>query len=131
MDQLWLDDKVAAVTPVKIIDAGAELGDINVGDRVHVAGITKGHGFQGVVKRHNFSGGPKSHGQKNRYRAPGSIGSTAPQRVVPGRKMAGHMGVERVTVKNLRILKIDPELKTIFFKGAIPGNRGGKVEIYQ
>ena len=71
------------------------------GDKVRVSGLTKGRGFQGVVKRHGFAGGPKTHGQKNRWRAPGSIGSTAFQRVVKGRRMAGHMGMERVTVKNL------------------------------
>ncbi len=71
------------------------------GDKVRVSGLTKGRGFQGVVKRYNFAGGPKTHGQKNRWRAPGSIGSTAFQRVVKGRRMAGHMGMERVTIKNL------------------------------
>ena len=69
------------------------------GDVVNVIGTVKGRGFQGVVKRHGFGGGPKTHGQKNRYRAPGSIGSTALQRVVKGRRMAGRMGGNRVTVK--------------------------------
>src|SRR3989344_7652159 len=70
------------------------------GDKVHIRGTMKGRGFQGTVHRYNFGGGPKTHGQKNRHRAPGSIGSTAPQRVWPGRRMAGHMGTTIVTVKN-------------------------------
>lgn len=99
------------------------------GDKVRVSGVTKGRGFQGVVKRYNFAGGPKTHGQKNRHRAPGSIGSTAFQRVVPGRRMAGHMGVDRFTVKNLTIAAIDKDKQLIFLKGAVPGTRGGLVEI--
>lgn len=99
------------------------------GDKVRVSGIMKGRGFQGVVKRHNFAGGPKTHGQKNRHRAPGSIGSTAFQRVVPGRRMAGHMGVVRITTKNLVIEQIDKENNLLFIKGAIPGGRGGMIEI--
>lgn len=99
------------------------------GDIVRVSGITKGRGFQGVVKRHGFHGGPKTHGQKNRFRAPGSIGSTAFQRVVPGRRMAGHMGVDRVTVKNLKVVGVDKENNLLFIKGAVPGARGGLLEI--
>ncbi len=99
------------------------------GDKVRVSGLTKGRGFQGVVKRHNFGGGPKTHGQKNRYRAPGSIGSTAFQRVVPGRRMAGHMGTERVTIKNLVVAAIDKEKNILFLRGAVPGAKGGLLEI--
>ncbi|RJQ29560.1 50S ribosomal protein L3 [Candidatus Parcubacteria bacterium] len=99
------------------------------GDIVKVSGISKGRGFQGVVKRHGFAGGPKTHGQKNRFRAPGSIGSTAFQRVVPGRRMAGHMGNERVTVRNLEVVSLDPEKNLIFLKGAVPGAPGGLIEI--
>lgn len=99
------------------------------GEKVRVSGITKGRGFQGVVKRHGFGGGPKTHGQKNRFRAPGSIGSTAFQRVVPGRRMAGHMGTDRVTVKNLVVADIDKEKNLIFLRGAVPGARGGLLEI--
>jgi len=109
-------------------------GDVTVelfkeGEKVRVSGITKGRGFQGVVKRHNFGGGPKTHGQKNRYRAPGSIGSTAFQRVVPGRRMAGHMGTERVTIKNLVVAAIDVEKNLIMLRGAVPGAKGGLLEI--
>ncbi len=109
-------------------------GDVTVeafkeGDKVRVSGLTKGRGFQGVVKRHGFGGGPKTHGQKNRYRAPGSIGSTAFQRVVPGRRMAGHMGTERVTIKNLVVAAIDAEKNLLFLRGAVPGAKGGVLEI--
>ena len=101
----------------------------NEGDAVVVSGTVKGRGFQGVVKRHGFHGGPKTHGQKNRFRAPGSIGSTAPQRVFPGRRMAGHMGTNRVTIKNLQVIGVDKEKGLLFLKGAVPGARGGIVEI--
>lgn len=105
------------------------VADFKVGDKVKVSGIMKGRGFAGVVKRHNFAGGPKTHGQKNRHRAPGSIGSTAFQRVVPGRRMAGRMGGTRVTVKNVLIAEIDPKKKLIMLRGAVPGTRGGILEI--
>lgn len=127
MDQIYKDSRLFGVTPVLI-----EKGDVSIlkaGDLVRVSGITKGHGFEGVVKRHGFHGGPKSHGQKNRLRAPGSIGNTTPQRVIPGRKMAGHMGVDRVTIQNLKVVEINGEAKTLFLYGAIPGNRGGRVEV--
>jgi large subunit ribosomal protein L3 len=99
------------------------------GDKVRVSGITKGRGFQGVVKRHGFGGGPQTHGQKNRLRAPGSIGSTAPQRVWKGRRMAGHMGMDRVTIKNLVVAEVDAENKLIYIRGAVPGPIGGTLEI--
>lgn len=109
-----------------------DMVDVSVfkeGDVVRVSGSSKGRGFQGVVKRHGFAGGPKTHGQKNRFRAPGSIGSTAFQRVVPGRRMAGHMGDVRVTVKGLKVASVDKEKNQILLKGAVPGARGGIVEI--
>ncbi len=112
--------------------AAGDAVDVTVfaeGDLVKVSGLTKGRGFQGVVKRHGFHGGPKTHGQKNRFRAPGSIGSTAPQRVVPGRRMAGHMGTERVTIKNLEVVSVDKENNTLIIKGAVPGPRGSVLEI--
>ena len=99
------------------------------GDLVNVSGFSKGRGFQGVVKRHGFSGGPKTHGQKNRLRAPGSIGSTAPQKVFPGRRMAGRMGNERVTLKNLEVAGVDTEKNILMIKGAVPGARGSLLEI--
>lgn len=127
MTQVWKDDKAYGVTPVKV-----EKGDFSIlktGDLMKVSGITKGKGFQGVVKRHGFHGGPKTHGQKNRLRAPGSIGNTTPQRVIPGRKMAGHMGVERVSIKNIKIVDLNNENKTVFLNGAVPGNKNGRVEL--
>lgn len=99
------------------------------GDKIKVSGLMKGRGFQGVVKRHGFHGGPKTHGQKNRLRAPGSIGSTAPQRVWPGRRMAGHMGMTRTTVRNLRIVAVDADKNILMIKGALPGSIGSVVEI--
>lgn len=102
---------------------------ISEGDKIVVSGTSKGRGFQGVVKRHGFHGGPKTRGQKNRHRAPGSIGSTAPQRVFPGRRMAGHMGTDRVTLKNVEVIQIDKEKNQLFLKGAVPGAIGGLVEI--
>ncbi len=98
-------------------------------DFVRVSGISKGRGFQGVVKRYGFGGGPKTHGQKNRFRAPGSIGSTAPQRVVPGRRMAGRMGNDRITVKNLKVAQVDAEQNLLMLRGAVPGAPGGLLEI--
>ena len=106
-----------------------DVSQFQEGDLVKISGKSKGRGFQGVVKRHGFSGGPKTHGQKNRYRAPGSIGATAPQRVMPGRKMAGRMGQERTTVKNLKVAGIDKENNILMIKGALPGAKGALLEI--
>ena len=106
-----------------------EVSAFQEGDLVTVAGTSKGRGFQGVVKRHGFHGGPKTHGQKNRFRAPGSIGSTAPQRVMKGRRMAGHMGSARVTVKNIQVVGVDSEKGILLLKGAVPGAPGGLLEI--
>ncbi|MFN2446780.1 MAG: 50S ribosomal protein L3 [Vicinamibacterales bacterium] len=101
----------------------------NTGERVDVIGTSKGHGFQGVVKRHHFRGGGKSHGSMF-HRAPGSIGgSSYPSRVLPGMRAAGHMGVDRVTVRNLKVLKIDTENNLIVVRGAVPGAAGGYVMI--
>jgi large subunit ribosomal protein L3 len=96
---------------------------------VDVCGISKGKGFQGVVKRHNFAGGAGSHGS-NHNRAPGSIGSsTYPARVFKNMRMAGHMGVDRVTVLNLAVEKVDLENKFMLIQGAVPGSNNGIVEI--
>ncbi|KKU15888.1 50S ribosomal protein L3 [Candidatus Jorgensenbacteria bacterium RIFCSPLOWO2_02_FULL_45_12] len=130
MTQIWNNDAVIPVTSVLYADE-KEIGELKIGDKVNVSGRSKGKGFQGVVKRHGFAGGPKTHGQKNRLRAPGSIGATAPQRTIKGRKMAGRMGNERVTVRNLRVADVRQSEKTILLKGAIPGIRGARVEIRQ
>ncbi len=106
-----------------------DLTQFQTGDIVSVAGISKAKGFQGVVKRHGFHGAPATHGTKHAHREPGSIGPTWPQRVIKGRRMAGRMGGERVTVRNLKIVKIDPERQLIALEGAVPGRRGTLVEI--
>lgn len=99
------------------------------GDRVDVVGTSKGHGFQGVVKRHHFRGGAATHGSMF-HRAPGSIGASSfPSRVLPGMRAHGHMGVDRVTVRNLKVLKIDPENHLLVVKGSVPGANGGYVVI--
>ncbi len=99
------------------------------GEIVDVIGYTKGRGFTGVMKRHNFSGGPDSHGSMFNRR-PGSIGQCEfPGRVVKGKKMPGHYGNEKVTIKNLEIVHIDPEKKLIAVKGAVPGSKGSYVNI--
>jgi len=116
-------------------DSELKLGDeikadvFKEGDFVKVIGISKGKGFQGVVKRHGFKGGPASHGQKDRLRAPGSIGATFPERVIKGMRMAGRMGADQVTVEGLKIAKVDAENNIIAIKGAVPGNRGSLIEI--
>jgi large subunit ribosomal protein L3 len=99
------------------------------GDKIRAVGTSKGKGFQGVVKRHGFSGvGESTHGQHNRLRAPGSIGASAyPSKVFKGLRMAGRMGNDKVTVKNLRIAKLLPEKNLILVKGAIPGHNGSFV----
>lgn len=98
----------------------------SVGDKVDVTGLSKGKGFAGTIKRHNFHRGRKTHGGRS-YRRPGSIGSMYPQRIFPGKKMAGHMGHERVTVKRLQIALVDNELGVIGVTGAVPGPRKGIV----
>jgi len=99
------------------------------GDTVEVEGISKGKGFQGVVKRHGFKGGPGSHGNKDQARMPGSIGPTEPKHVFKGTRMAGRMGGEQVTVKNLKVVEVDKDKNLIIVKGAVPGARHGLVSV--
>lgn len=106
-----------------------DVSQFQEGEKIKVSGLNKGRGFQGVVKRYGFHGGPKTHGQKDRLRAPGSIGATAPQRVMLGRKMAGRMGQERTTIKNSEIAEIDKENNVLMLKGAVPGMKGTLLEI--
>jgi large subunit ribosomal protein L3 len=134
--------KKAGIAPVRKVeefrlDSGEELaaGDevkasmFNEKDYVDVVGTSKGKGYQGVMKRHNFGGGRGSHGSMF-HRAPGSIGSSAfPSRVFKGMRMAGRMGGERVTTKNLQIVKIDAEQNLIYVRGAVPGPKSGYVAI--
>ena len=114
-----------------------QLGDLQVGqefgvdlfqtgEKVDVVGTSKGRGFQGVMKRHGFHGGPRTHGQSDRARAPGSIGGTTfPAKVFKGKKMPGHMGNTRVTVKNLEVVEVDQERNLLLLKGGVPGAPNG------
>lgn len=100
-----------------------------VGSRVKVTGTTKGRGFQGVVKRHGFAGRPGSHGHP-KARNPGTLGpGTNPSRVIKGKRLPGHMGDTRHTVRNLKVVRVDPERNLIFLRGAVPGSRNSLVEI--
>lgn len=122
---------------VRVTEARLEVGKqiraeevFKAGDKVKVTGISKGKGFAGVVKRHHFKGGPKTHGQSDRWRAPGSIGSTTtPGRVLKGKRMAGHMGNRRVTVKGLQVLGLDAQKNLLVVKGLVPGPKGGLLKI--
>ena len=130
----------AGVQPVRTLAEVPYSGDANVGDRVtaemfkpgdaiDVVGQSKGKGFQGVVKRHGFGGGRESHGSMF-HRAPGSIGASAfPSRVMKGMRMGGRMGGAQVTVKNLRVAKVDIENNLLYIRGAVPGGRNGLVYI--
>ena len=99
------------------------------GEKVQVMGTSKGKGFQGVVKRHHFKGSLATHGHKDQLRMPGSIGATNAARVFKGTRMGGHMGDDRVTVKNLEVIEIFPETNEILIKGAVPGARNGLILI--
>jgi large subunit ribosomal protein L3 len=128
----------AGIPPTRTLVEVDYEGDANVGDKVlvdifqpgdaiDVVGKSKGKGFQGVMKRHHFSGGRATHGSMF-HRAPGSIGASAfPSRVMKGMRMGGRMGGDQVTVKNLRIAKIDPENNLIYVRGAVPGGRNSVV----
>jgi large subunit ribosomal protein L3 len=114
------------------VGATVDVSVFAVGDKVTVSAISKGKGFAGVVKRHGFHGGPRSHGQKHSERSPGSIGGSggrAGGRVAKGMRMAGRLGSDRVTVKNLSVLQVHPATGEIVISGAIPGRVGTVVEI--
>jgi len=111
------------------VPVGSVVKWVNKDDVPHTA-TAKGRGFQGGMKRHGFSGGPKTHGQSDRWRAPGSIGSSAtPGRVYKGIKMAGHMGNNRVTVQNLEVVRVDTDRNLLLIKGSVPGPNKGLVTI--
>jgi large subunit ribosomal protein L3 len=102
-----------------------DVGLFEAGEQVDVTGLSKGKGFAGTIKRHHFQRGPKTHGSNN-YRQPGSVGAgTTPGRVFKNTKMAGHLGDDRVTVKKLKVVRVDPERNLILVKGAVPGARNG------
>lgn len=99
------------------------------GDKIQVSSVSKGKGFQGVVKRHGFSGGPRTHGQKHSEREPGSIGGGLRTHVPKGMRMAGRMGSDRITQKNLQVVLVDKENNLMLIKGAVAGRKGTLVEI--
>jgi len=113
------------------LEKGKELSveQFQVGEKVEVTGTSKGRGFQGVVKRHGFKCGPRSHGHEDQRRMPGSIGAQGVGKVLKGYRMAGHMGNDRVTVKNLEIIEVDKEKNILAIKGALPGARNGLLYI--
>ncbi|OGG09313.1 50S ribosomal protein L3 [Candidatus Gottesmanbacteria bacterium RBG_16_43_7] len=119
-----LDDSIRPGVEIKIGDVLA------VGDMVTVSGVSKGKGFAGVVKRHHFRGGPRTHGQSDRERAPGSIGqTTTPGRVYKGKRMAGRMGGDRITIQGLSVVAIDRDKHLVKIKGLVPGPVNGLVEL--
>lgn len=124
-EQRFLEDGVRV--PVTVVEIKTK-SELEAGDLVKVTGTSKGKGFAGVVKRWGFAGGPRTHGQSDRERAPGSIGqSTTPGRVYKGKKMAGRMGQETATLKNLEILEVLEN--SLLIKGLVPGVKGTKLTI--
>lgn len=121
--------EIRTTAPTQKVGDKVELSQFAVGDIINVSAISKGKGFQGVVKRHGFGGGPRSHGQKHSEREPGSIGGGLRTRVPVGMRMAGRMGSDRITVKNLTVAHIDADENIMYVSGAIPGKRGTLVEI--
>lgn len=118
--------------PEMEVGSAIDVSSFEEGDTVVVSATSKGKGFQGVVKRHGFHGGPRTHGQKHSEREPGSIGGgpgRAGGRVVKGMRMAGRMGGDRITVKNLKVVRVDTERGELFVRGAVPGKRGAYVEV--
>ena len=133
--------KKAGAPPMRtLVEFRDEAGELVVGDavtveafevgqKVKISGTSKGKGFQGTIKRHRFNAGPKSHGSHN-VRAPGSIGASAtPSRVLPGRRMPGHMGARRITQRGLTVVELMPERNLMLVRGAVPGPRNGVVEV--
>ncbi len=125
----------ARIEEVRIEEGSVEVGSVitadalAIGQTVNAVGITKGRGFQGVVKRHGFAGHPTTHGHKDQVRKSGSIGAGGIQRVFKGMRMAGRMGGDQVTIKNLEIVSVDLEKNLVAVKGALPGARGTEVTL--
>lgn len=134
MKKAGLEQKPRFLREIRVGDVGElklgteiKVGDVFApGDPVRVTGVSKGKGFAGVVKRYHFAGGPRTHGQSDRERAPGSIGqTTTPGRVYRGKRMAGRMGTDTVTVRGLKVVSVDPENNILTIKGLVPGGRRG------
>jgi len=128
MGQIFKDDKVIPVTFITLDDSSDV--EFEVGSKLKVSGYPKGRGFQGGVKRYGFHGNKKTHGQKHTLRSSGSIGATGPQRVFPGVRMAGRMGGNISTIKNLEVVEFDKTRKLLVLRGAVPGNKGVQLKIY-
>ena len=127
MGQVFREENVVPVTFVELQDKEA---DFAVGDKLRVIGKSKGRGFQGVVKRHGFAGAAsQSHGTKHTGRAPGSIGATGPQRVMPGTRMGGRMGQETINLKSVEVVAYEKERGLLLIKGALPGMKGSMVTL--
>lgn len=128
MSQLWVEEKVRPFTNIRL-EGDVDLSTLAPGDEVKIKGTSKGKGFTGVMKRHHFKGGPATHGQSDRARASGAIGSgTTPGRVVKGKKMAGRSGHWQVSIRT-RILAIDSEKKIVSLLGPLPGAYGSKITL--
>lgn len=110
-------------------DAALDASVFTAGDKIAVSAVSKGKGFQGVVKRHGFAGGSRTHGQKHSEREPGSIGQTGLMRVAKGTRMAGRMGSETITVKNLKVVQVNAAENILLISGAVPGRKGTLVEV--
>jgi large subunit ribosomal protein L3 len=108
-----------------------DFSELPIGTKFTIIGISKGRGYQGVVKRHHFHGHPVSHGHKDQLRMPGSIGAGGVQNVKKGKRMAGHMGDERVTIKNIEVVEVDPNNRHIALKGAVPGARNSLLQLIE
>lgn len=122
-------DFASDATPAQKVGDKIDLSQFKEGDVIEVSAISKGKGFQGVVKRHGFGGGPRTHGQKHSEREPGSIGGGLRNKVPKKMRMAGRMGSDRITIKNLKVVHIDSASNTLYISGAIPGRKGTLVEI--
>ncbi len=129
--QTYFDPRGKTFPVTVLVGKEVKLGEVfKEGDLLTVSGVSKGKGFAGVVKRYHFKGGPRTHGQSDRERGPGSIGSTTtPGRVLKGKRMAGRMGSQKVTVKNLAVARVDAEKNALYVKGAVPGVKKSLVMI--
>ena len=127
MGQIWREENVLPVTFLSLVSE--EATGLAADDAIKITGVSKGRGYAGLVKRHHFAGGPKTHGQSNRWRHAGSMGqTTTPGRVYKGKRMSGHMGVAKVSLKT-SILEVQNEGKVLVVKGPIPGSFGSEVLI--